>query len=740
MSQKSILAKLLATENISVQHGNYETAWFDIKNRILGLPQWVDKGKDVSDLLIGHEVGHALETPYEGWHDSPEKLEGCPRTYINVIEDARIERKIKSRYVGLVGPFQRGYKTLFEDEFFGNFDNRDWSQTKLIDKINLRAKVGAHLEIPFNKEEEVLFQRTMTTDTFDEVLQVVRDVLAYTKENEPELIQPPKSDTPQLQDDEMFESDKEEGMGPSGHDDWEDETQQAQSEKEDDESDEELPQTDESGEATQSDDTDRSEQAEEKESKIKAKPDEDESLTDKAFRDREKDLLDVDEEGRQNTVIRGMSKKDAQRAVISYSKLKEERTANPLRAESLQEEIYGKYIDDFTVYMKEAKKSVNFAVKEFEQRKAAYRWTRAETARTGSINVNKLWSYKTDDDIFARVTRLADAKNHGLIGIIDYSGSMHKSMGHVLDQVIYLSMFCKAVNIPFDIYGFTTQNLNWNQKEDGGMEFDHLSMPQIVSSSLKKADYDAALFHCYIRKQLGSADYWDYSYDERMIMGKSEEYGSTPLNQALSVSHHLVDAFRTKHGVDKMNLVVISDGDTNGTSGHKAYFSEEENVKISYTPLKGYYNGEVTFHQSGKVFKASNSRRGLTTALLQNLQRKGVNTLGFFITEDSYQWKNQLGRVFTGEDYYNEYEDDYREFYKDANKEYRKNKCFTTNKLAGYDEYYIIKGSRNLKTAEEEFAPEADATKGQITQAFKKHSKSKKNNKVLLTNFGRAVA
>jgi hypothetical protein len=45
-------------------------------------------GKDVYDLFVGHEVGHALETPYEGWHDSPEKLQGCPRSYINVIEDA----------------------------------------------------------------------------------------------------------------------------------------------------------------------------------------------------------------------------------------------------------------------------------------------------------------------------------------------------------------------------------------------------------------------------------------------------------------------------------------------------------------------------------------------------------------------------------------------------------------------------------------------------------------------------
>ena len=100
IKHKSTLAKLMARENITVQYGNYQTAWFDIKNRVLGLPMWKDMGRDVSDLLIGHEVGHALFTPFEGWHDSPEKLEGCPRSYINVIEDARIERHIKEAYVG----------------------------------------------------------------------------------------------------------------------------------------------------------------------------------------------------------------------------------------------------------------------------------------------------------------------------------------------------------------------------------------------------------------------------------------------------------------------------------------------------------------------------------------------------------------------------------------------------------------------------------------------------------------
>ena len=129
------IARLLAKENVTVQHGNYPTAWFDVKNRTLGLPLWKDMGKDVYDLLVGHEVGHALYTPYEGWHDSPEKLEGCPRSYINVIEDARIERFIQRDYPGLVGPFKRGYFSLKDRGLFDYPD--DQTKIKLIDKINL---------------------------------------------------------------------------------------------------------------------------------------------------------------------------------------------------------------------------------------------------------------------------------------------------------------------------------------------------------------------------------------------------------------------------------------------------------------------------------------------------------------------------------------------------------------------------------------------------------------------------
>ena len=62
-NSKSLLAKMMAEEDITIQHKNIDTAYFDIKNRILAVPIWKDMSDDLYDLFMGHEVGHALYTP-----------------------------------------------------------------------------------------------------------------------------------------------------------------------------------------------------------------------------------------------------------------------------------------------------------------------------------------------------------------------------------------------------------------------------------------------------------------------------------------------------------------------------------------------------------------------------------------------------------------------------------------------------------------------------------------------------
>ena len=63
VKNKDTLAKLLATENITVRRSvKAETASFDLVSRVLVLPILKITSGDIADMMTGHEVGHALWT------------------------------------------------------------------------------------------------------------------------------------------------------------------------------------------------------------------------------------------------------------------------------------------------------------------------------------------------------------------------------------------------------------------------------------------------------------------------------------------------------------------------------------------------------------------------------------------------------------------------------------------------------------------------------------------------------
>ena len=147
---RGALARLLATENLVVQH-NHEatTASFNVKDRVLTLPILKTESEFVYNMMTGHEVGHALYTPAD-WHDRvPENV---PFDFVNVIEDVRIEKNIQAKFPGLRRDFTKGYDQLNDDDFFGIAD-KDLSKLSFIDRINLHFKLGARALVPFTDEE-----------------------------------------------------------------------------------------------------------------------------------------------------------------------------------------------------------------------------------------------------------------------------------------------------------------------------------------------------------------------------------------------------------------------------------------------------------------------------------------------------------------------------------------------------------------------------------------------------------
>ena len=113
LDYKDIVGKLMSQENISVVHRqHYQTAAFDLESRTLFLPEFANLSENVYDLLIGHEVSHALNTPKEGWHTAIDEKGANFKSFLNVVEDARIERMIQDKFPGLRNSFKIGYLSL----------------------------------------------------------------------------------------------------------------------------------------------------------------------------------------------------------------------------------------------------------------------------------------------------------------------------------------------------------------------------------------------------------------------------------------------------------------------------------------------------------------------------------------------------------------------------------------------------------------------------------------------------
>ena len=101
------------------------TSWLSTVRSPLHLSTWIPVSSPclsgtlqrVYDLLVGHEVGHASIPP-----TSTGQRSRCPKDYVNVVEDSRIEKLMKRKYPGLSKTFFKGYQEL---------DNQDSSRSMM---------------------------------------------------------------------------------------------------------------------------------------------------------------------------------------------------------------------------------------------------------------------------------------------------------------------------------------------------------------------------------------------------------------------------------------------------------------------------------------------------------------------------------------------------------------------------------------------------------------------------------
>lgn len=682
---QDILAKLLATENVTVVRKNVATASFDIKNRILTLPQWKKLTTEIEEMLILHEVGHALYTTPERYGKIVYEEKKHLRGYTNIIEDVRIEKKMKERYPGSRKTFNAGYTQLNERDFFGVAD-RDLSDLLLIDKINLYYKAGYACGVTFTAEEYVFVQKADKCITEDDVIELAEEIYNFSKQKKLE------------EDEEQHEEKRRIKRGQYGNGD-----------------------DDPYDDYEMSDDNIDDEYEEEPEVDVEPETMDNFEKTLDTFQDRDSRTYYLDAEFE---VV-------GDDPIISYKKV--------------LDELYAKYEEDYLPVLKsrastfkvESNNIVNYLVKEFEMRKSASAYKRTKISKLGQLDTRKLFAYRLKDDLFKQIATVQEGKKHGMIFLLDWSGSMMNYMRETVEQVVNLAMFCQKINIPYQVLAFTDgyqRNVTFPEKvasTTGVDNMNNFSLLELFSNKMNTREFNRML---------------EVMLDNPWYKRNNYGLNGTPLNHSLMYMIEYIGKFIHVNNVEKMNLIVLTDGESN-TLHHYDYNNKNQSGiktgptyvttddgKLAKVNCTTFIRDKVT----RKEYEFTDDASQQTITLLQLLKdRYNIRTTSFFVTGTNARGIERFLKHNIDEETLKPN----RRFNEalDIQTKLRRDKAAVLKNVPARDEMYIILSTNKIE--DEDLANvKSDMSASQISKQLTKMFTSRKTSRVVLNSFIGVVA
>ena len=712
---KEILAKLMASENINIEHANVTTASFNMESRVLTLPMWENAPEEVVDLLIGHEVGHALYTPKEGWHDAVvEGQSSAFKSYLNVIEDARIEKLIQRKFPGLKFQFIRAYKKLMQDGFF-QVDSNNMESMLLIDRINLRFKCGQSIGVKFNKDEMKWIPLIEKVEKWEEVVEIAKAMFVEEKEKQQQK--------KQLMDElksEGFDENQDESDSFDESDDYSDE----------------YPEDIMDGELEDSEESTQQEDSQIREDDIASKT--------------EKNLHNNVQQEYSNSSVNLTRiyldlETKVEKFIVSYDQILNDiknhnqmlKTVDCFPDNDLIDLIGQNAKKEFLI---NNKKTINYMVKEFEMRRRGQIALRVRESKTGMIDTLKMNSYMFNDDIFRKISNVPQGKNHGLIIYIDWSASMSDYLYETVEQLLNLVYFCRQVNIPFRVFGFTSGYPDVEGVDfPKGTEKQHIvtydknfRLLEFFNSNMNSSKF-SKMVECllaYSKKR----NSWKHRINEYLFPSHLGLH-STPLIDCALSSFQIFEDFKNTHKVDLVTNVFLTDGESDsfritypaGEDGHRFTFS-------AYS-LGGHTSPIIKLVNpiTKKEMKVSGNGRNSTLVVksITEMFRKHTNSsvMGIRLI-NKRQTKNALSQLLDDNGNYNEYYEKIESM--------KKNK-FIDLSILGYDRFMVIP-VETMETSNGQIEVGSTATKTQIKSAFRKASKGRLTSRIMLNKYMETIA
>jgi hypothetical protein len=349
-------------------------------------------------------------------------------------------------------------------------------------------------------------------------------------------------------------------------------------------------------------------------------------------------------------------------------------------------------------------------------------------------------SYKYNDDIFRKATIVPDGKNHGMIMYLDWSGSMHHDMFNTIEQTLNLVYFCRQVNIPFRVYAFTNK---WELIGAEGIaertKFEDRVDNTPTGYMLPDPNYRLLEFFNNKMNKM------QFARMTKVLLGLGKHIsgahtpfrlGGTPLDNTVAIAPKVYDLFQKVNKVDVVNTVFLTDGDSHSMTfvNEREYYDGTRHKYLAeITDITGWrFDNRKILNINDTVAKKKYRVTGetKTKVLLKNYaHRTGSNVIGYRIMSG-----NKFHAIRDFENFGFDWSKS-NQLWEDLKKE-----KYLSVPGVGYSKFFILKGGKDLETANGSFQVASDAKKGQILTAFKKANKSKLVSRSLLNEFIKEVA
>lgn len=585
----------MASEDLNViTDSKVKMSNFDPKNRVLSLPVLNDNTGVTYEGFVTREVGKARFSPTDDLTNVRNMLEDQHEgsgQIIDILEQQRTKNLVSAKFPGSISVSSQFNREMWEKDMYG-VRGQNIDELHFMDRLNLNSEVGHIVSPKFSDEEQSFVDRANDVKTFDDCANLASEIVQYLYEEPPEQ---PQSEEPEDNNDDSDESQNEDGSGDGQGSGNGDSNDGGDGEGDNQEGSNDGQSGGSGGEPTNDDsEQDQPIDSEPQSANGSRGSDMPPMQTMQNFNDNfANSEVDTDAEDVYTLFIG--EPKDSKSMVVDHAVILEEWKNDYKRYQRNDNFNLDELVKKFK---RDQKNTVQYMAQEFERKKQASQFNSGKIANTGKLNLRKLHQYKTDENIFKSDMIVTDGKAHGMFMIMDMSGSMSGSrLSATIKQTLLMCLFCKSINIPFKVYGFTTchygsrTGAKMNGVDDTLPLFDFgtesTNLREYISSEMSSKDYDFA-FKCLVRESAIHAGNGGQTL---------ESLGGTPTLEAMNLMTVEMNKFKAKYEIQVLNTIILTDGDCCGPSWRNAdigYYSSlgDKSIITDVTTNTNYMYGD----------------------------------------------------------------------------------------------------------------------------------------------------